>query len=186
MVTPPLINHQHRCLYLARCYSPLKKYAESLTLIQRAQLHLRETRSILSTLDAPSPSTSFYQITTTECDALDEDVTSNGASLKKDWFTFNAGAPSADNTGYKKPLFFDIALNYVELDMERLQERSGKLPTPTAPVPAKAVPHIQAPQPQKTPVAKAKAEDIVRPSTPEPSAARGGLGNILGGWWGRK
>lgn len=174
-------------MYLARCYSPLKRYAESLTLIQRALLHLRETRSVLSTLDAPSANTSFYQITASECSALEEEITANSAVLKKDWFTFNGGAANADNKGHKKPLFFDIALNYVELDMESLQERSGKLPTPAIHIPTKAALHVQAPQPQKAPVAKAKAEEIQRAPTPEPSAAAsGGLSNLLGGWWGRK
>ena len=33
---------------------------------------------------------------------------------------------------------------------------------------------------------KAKKEEIERPATPEPAPARGGLGSLLGGWWGRK
>jgi len=161
-----------------------KKYAESLTLMQRAQLYLRETRSILSTLDSVnSVATSFYQITETDCDSLDEEIVEASVVFKKDWFTFNGGSLNADNKSHKKPLFFDIALNYVELDMDRLQKRAGKQPT----VSSVALPQVQQPQPQKAPLAKAKAEEVERASTPESSApTRGGLSNILGGWWGRK
>jgi signal recognition particle subunit SRP68 len=83
--------------------------------MQRAQLYLRETRSVLSTLDTSvnSATTSFYQITANDCNSLDDEIASASAVLKKDWFAFNGGSPSVDNQSYKKPLFFDIALNYV-------------------------------------------------------------------------
>ena len=82
-----------------------------------------------------------------------------------------------DGKTYRKPLFFNIALNYVELDMDRLMGRAGKKPS---------VPLVQAqPMPEKKSVAKAKAEEL-RPATPEPQApSRGGLTSLLGGWWGR-
>ncbi|EJD04471.1 uncharacterized protein FOMMEDRAFT_122270 [Fomitiporia mediterranea MF3/22] len=102
----------------------------------------------------------------------------------------------------KKPLFFDIALNYVQLDMDRLHSRAGmdspkenkennekenknktQSKTSTAEKPAQTT--------TTTPVTtKAKmAESIDRPSTPEPqsdASRRGGLSSLLGGWWGRK
>lgn len=178
-----------RCFFLARCYAPLKRYAEALTLIQRSQLHLREARLIVSTGDAePTAATSFYPLAASECDKLDEEMSRVSSELKRDWFTFNGGSPTSDNDSYKKPLFFDIALNYVELDVDQLQRRAGKEP-PQTPAPIQVLqPQPQLPQVQKGPTAKAKAEEIVRPATPEPKAetSRGGLSTLLGGWWGRK
>lgn len=181
-----------RCLFLARCYAPLKRYAEALVLVQRSQLHLREARSIISTVlegdPELSPETSFYPLVDSVCDALDGEISRVSSELKRDWFAFNGGSPTPDNDSYKKPLFFDIALNYVELDVDQLQQRAGKDPSPT-PVPT----HILQSQPQlaqaqKGLTSKAKAEEIARPATPEPPAetSRGGLSSLLGGWWGRK
>lgn len=181
-----------RCFFLARCYAPLKRYAEALTLVQRSQLHLREARSITSTaLEGDpelTPAISFYPLAVSGCDELDEEISRVSSELKRDWFTFNGGSLTPDNNSYKKPLFFDIALNYVELDMDRLQQRAGKEPRPT-PTPTKILqPQPQLPQAQKGVTAKSKAEEIPSPATPEPKAetSRGGLGGLLGGWWGRK
>ena len=123
---------------------------------------------------------------------LQEQLEAEGLQCKKDWFFYNGGDATSkvDRQSYKKPLFFDIALNYVELDMDRLQARAGKkvvVPTPAvlSPQPQKAA---TAPTEVKTVTSRAKVEEIVRPMTPEPSAApaKGGLSSLLGGWWGRK
>jgi signal recognition particle subunit SRP68 len=180
-----------RCFFLARCYTPVKRYAEALTLAQRSQLHLREARSIISTASEGdpelTPATSFYPLADSDCDKLDEEISRVSSEMRKDWLTFNGGFPTPDNGSYKKPLFFDIALNYVELDMDRLQQRAGKeLPTP---VPVKILqPQPQFPQAQKGPTSKAKVEGVASPPTPEPQAetSRGGLSSLLGGWWGGK
>jgi len=212
-----------RCRYLARCYTPLKKYAEALTLVQHGTLHLREARQALSLLP-PSPhdasqtddpintqqQPSYYPLTPSDVALLDDELSADGLQCKKDWFTFNGGKVSSDVTtqskAHKKPLFFDIALNYVQLDMERLQERAGKAPltntqaaTEALPPPRKALSAAGAVQPEperKTTgstslagkTAKVEAAEWERTPTPEPSSqsARGGLGTLLGGWWGRK
>jgi len=161
-------------------------------LVHRSQLHLREARSIISTaLDGDPglmPATSFYPLAESDCGRLDEEISRVSSDLKRDWFTFNGGSPTPDNESYKKPLFFDIALNYVELDMDRLQQRAGKEPPPT-PSPIKVLqPQPQLSQTQKGLASKAKAEEIASPATPEPKAetSHGGLSSLLGGWWGRK
>jgi signal recognition particle subunit SRP68 len=134
-----------------------------------------------------SPETSFYPLVDSDCDTLDEEISRVSSELKRDWFAFNGGAPTPGNESYKKPLFFDIALNYVELDMDRLQQRAGKEPSP-APAPIYISQPKPIPQAQKGLTSKAKAEEIARPATPEPQAetSRGGLSSLLGGWWGRK
>jgi signal recognition particle subunit SRP68 len=171
---------KYRCLYLARCYPPVKRYAEALTLVQHANIHLRETRTVLSTSDSDpitSRTPSYYPLTNTDFDGLEGDLSADGLLFKRDWFAYNGGSVDADYKSHKKPLFFDIALNYVQLDMDRLQERAGKKPVVKS-TDAKAEPKQ---------IARAKVEEEARPLTPEPQATpSGGLSSLLGGWWGRK
>ncbi|KAI0757621.1 hypothetical protein C8Q80DRAFT_111545 [Daedaleopsis nitida] len=185
-----------RCYYLAWCYAPLKKYAEALSLTQHASIHLRECRSLLAaTLDTdPINDTdggaAFYALALADLDRLDEDLALDSTGFKTDWFAHNGGALDAERSAtHKKPLFFDIALNYISLDMDRLQERAGKAvdQTPAKPATSVAAPVPQASAEKKTQLSRAKVEEIERAATPEPSAeARGGLSSLLGGWWGRR
>ncbi|PCH33112.1 hypothetical protein WOLCODRAFT_134932 [Wolfiporia cocos MD-104 SS10] len=183
-----------RCRYLARCYAPQKRLAEALSLTQHANIHIREARTHLSLVADTDPISSspapFYPLTAADIDTLDGEVSSDVAGYKNEWFAFNGGSVSADSKTYKKPLFFDIALNYVQLDMERLQERAGKKPVatkaPQAAAAAAPVSEKKASSEKKTP-SRAAVEEVERAPTPEPSAsARSGLSSLLGGWWGRK
>lgn len=166
-----------RCSYLSQCYVAVKRYAEALSLIQHATIYLRETRSTLSIFSEDpisSGSPAYYPLTSSDLDILESTITQDGLTIKNEWFAYNGGSIDADNKTYKKPLFFDIALNYVQLDMDRLQERAGKASAPVL-VPVQAVP------------AKSRLEEVARPNTPEPQVpARGGLSSLLEGWWGRK
>lgn len=183
-----------RCLNLARCYTPVKKYVEALTLIQHAHIHVRETISTLSlaTRDPVSETNPcFFPLNNTDMKELEAGLAADGLQFKRDWFVHNGGTIDEDGAkAYKKPTFFNIALNYVELDMDSLLERAGKKQGQLTPKPATApVAHIapvqQPPVEKKAPL-KAKVEEI-RPSTPELQAAsRSGLSSLLGGWWGRK
>ena len=178
-----------RCYYLSWCYAPLKKYAEALSLTQHASIHLRECRSTLApTVDTDAINDgepAFYPLHLSDLDKLDEELTLDSTSFKNDWFTFNGGALDAEaSKAHKKPLFFDIALNYISLDMDRLQERAGKAPPPAAAPVAAPVAQVAD---KKSQVQKAKVEEIERAATPEPTQqARGGLSSLLGGWWGRR
>ncbi|KAF5314115.1 hypothetical protein D9611_006920 [Ephemerocybe angulata] len=177
-----------RCIYLARSYTPVKKYAEALTLLQHAGIHIRETTSSLSLSNAENIADAhpeFFPIDTAEIKNLDTTVTADSTRYKRDWLAYNGGSATADSKGYKKPVFFDIALNYVELDMDRLLERAGKAPAAPAPIAAPKPQRAEAVPEKRAPAAKAKAEES-RPETPQPSATgKGGLGSLLGGWWGR-
>lgn len=192
-----------RCRYLALTYVPVKRYAEALTLIQRSNIHLREARSVRSTFETDpivNGDPAFFPLASEDFDQLDKELAEEGDRLKNDWLAYNGGSLTADNKEYKKPLFFDIALNYVQLDVDRLQERAGKKPPQqqqSAALRAPAPVHAAAAASEelgtavaagKRPtVAKAKAEEIERPETPKPSAqAQGGLSTLLGGWWGRR
>jgi signal recognition particle subunit SRP68 len=193
-----------RCRYLALTYVPVKRFAEVLTLIQRSNIHLREARSARSTVETDPIVTgdpAFFPLASEEFDRLDKELAEESERLKNDWLAYNGGSLTADNKEYKKPLFFDIALNYVQLDVDRLQERAGKKkpqqsqqPQPAAllaPAPAHAAAAAAAEEfttaGKRPAAAKAKAEEMERPATPKPSApAQGGLSTLLGGWWGRR
>lgn len=183
------VTKARRCLFLARCYTPLKRYAEALVLLQHANIHVRETRSTLSLSDNDSLNVAnpqFFPLRDADIDALEATLVADGLQYKRDWFAYNGGAVNADPQQYKKPLFFNIALNYVKLDMDHLLERAGKQPSPVlGPVTVQPSVIKHEVVPEKKQVSKAKVEDV-RASTPEPEApARGGLSGLLGGWWGR-
>ncbi|KIK67441.1 hypothetical protein GYMLUDRAFT_37563 [Collybiopsis luxurians FD-317 M1] len=199
-----------RCLILARCYvvPGVKKYAEALTLLQHASVHLREVRGVASSLDLNDASLDFYPIPPSDIDELDQAIAKEGMEYKRAWLEKggNIGSDSEGNKQpQKKPVFFNIALNYIDVDMERLRERAGKAP---APVPVAPTPRAPASEPKSQPTSKAGsaavlaqrktlAEGLSRSGTPEPrevaenqsqnKPAAGGsrLGSLLGGWWGR-
>ncbi|KAJ7630414.1 hypothetical protein FB45DRAFT_915428 [Roridomyces roridus] len=172
-----------RCLFLARSYAPVKKYAEALTLMQHANIHTRETQSTLSLIAADPISTavpSFYPLSSESVSEMEGTLAAVGLQFKREWFAFNGGSLDSTAKLEKKPLFFDIAVNYVALsmDMGRLRERAGLQPIEEAhPV---AAPVVEKRQP---------AKEVVQEEKPEPKAstapARGGLGSLLGGWWGK-
>ena len=169
---------------LARCYEPVKKYAEASTLIQHATIHLRETRSVVVS-DSDPTNLHWFPLSHSDLDQLGGELSSYGLQLKRDWFAYNGGSIDADNKTYKKPLFFNIALNYVQLDMDRLQERAGKEPVVSLQVPEPSSGKTSEGQPDKKQTVKAKVEEV-RSVTPEVQApARGGLSSLLGGWWGK-
>ena len=182
-------TNSRRCVYLAQCYAAVKKYGEALALLQHATIHVREAVSSVSLSESDlinSGNASFFPLSAEDITEVETTITSDSLQLKRDWFAYNGGSVKADPTTYKKPLFFNIALNYVELDMDRLQQRAGKQSVP-APVASRS--STQASQtrtefvPEKKPTPKAKAEEHVKP-TPEPQPqARGGLSSLLGGWW---
>ena len=173
-----------RCVYLAHCYSAVNKYAEALALLQHATIHVRETVSTLSLSETDlinNGTPSFFPLTNDDIKELENTVASDSLHYKRDWFAYNGGTVKGDPTLHKKPLFFNIALNYVELDMDRLQERAGKKP---APAPSKA--RVE-PAQEKKQVPKAKVEEPIEIASTPPSQqqqpARGGLSSLLGGWW---
>ena len=118
---------------------------------------------------------SFFPLKNDEIKEFENTVVSDSLQFKRDWFAYNGGSLKADPTTYKKPLFFNIALNYVELDMDRLQERTGKKPItpPTSTLAASKA---------KSESSKAKVEEHTESTQPLPQA-RAGLSSLLGGWW---
>ncbi|KAF8213756.1 hypothetical protein K438DRAFT_1804601 [Mycena galopus ATCC 62051] len=111
-----------RCLFLARSYAPVKKYAEALVLIQHASIHVRETQSTLSLSDADpiSAATPSYYPLSSEL----------GLQFKRDWFAFNGGSIDSTAKSDKKPLFFDIAVNYPVEDSQVAAKEDADVESP--------------------------------------------------------
>jgi len=112
---------------------------------------------------------------------IESTASTDGVQYKRAWFALNGGSVDPEaSASYKKPLFFNIALNYVELDMDSLLKKAGKQPAVTQeskPTKAEAAPALE-----KKLLQKAKEE--VRAPTPEPQPApRSGISSLLGGWW---
>ncbi|KAF8609431.1 hypothetical protein BDV93DRAFT_484993 [Ceratobasidium sp. AG-I] len=169
-----------RALSLSQTYEPHLKYAEAVSLTQRSQLHCREMFSNMTDQDDQNtPETEFYPLTRASAQALEQDVQKAEIELKTRWFAHNGGKPQG-GTQHQKPLFFDVALNYVELPMERLQEKAGIVPTEQ---PAKSSPVVE-----KRALVDRKVD--TQPEEPAQAPAQqesqGMLGSLLGGWWGRK
>ncbi|KAJ6573919.1 hypothetical protein DFH09DRAFT_1032099 [Mycena vulgaris] len=169
-----------RCLFLGRSYAPVKKYAEVLTLMQHANIHVRETQSTLSLSDADPISAatpSYYPLSNVSVSELEGALSAEGLLLKREWFAFNGGSVDSTAKSDKKPLFFDIAVNYVALDMARLRERAGLQPVEDSQAATQ-------PTVEKRQAAKEDAS-MVTPEPKAPAAGRGGLSSLLGGWWGK-
>ncbi|KAJ7226111.1 hypothetical protein GGX14DRAFT_423922 [Mycena pura] len=167
-----------RCLFLARSYAHVTKYAEALALIQHANIHLRETQSMLSLVDADPISAAtpaYFPLSGETVSVLERTLSSEGLGLKRQWFAFNGGLADSTARAEKKPLFFDIAVNYVALDMAALRRRAGLEPAEEV---------VAQPMAEKRQAAKEDAVvEVTEAKAPGPS--RGGLSSLLGGWWGR-
>jgi signal recognition particle subunit SRP68 len=114
---------------------------------------------------------------------MENDVSSDSLKFKRDWLAYNGGSVDKDPSEYKKPLFFNVAFNYVGVDMDRLRERAGKEPIAAAAkgagAPATATKHTGK-------QIEAEEEEKSAEATPPATAStRSGLSSLLGGWWGR-
>lgn len=137
------------------------------------------------------PTSTFYPLSKEDLDSLDSANGREGLEYKRVWL--EKGAVGHDVEKQKKPVFFNLALNYVDLDVDRLRERAGKAPPRTVPTPSAARATGASPT-AVVGLGRGKAAEMEegRSGTPEPrEPAENGkpgpsrLGNLLGGWWGR-
>lgn len=197
-----------RVFYLARTYGTLAKYAEALSLTSKVHIYFREARSILSTsasVDSPKAEEEYYPLSLDDITHAEEQLEKEETKMKMDWYTLNGGLPTTTSgaANHKKPTFYDVAFNYIELPMDRLQARASgnKNPPPPASAPRKASIPAAPPSPvtskgpmQQTATGgeskrRAKVEEAPPPPVVEPKIVQSGglgLGGILGSWWGRK
>lgn len=168
-----------RCLFLARSYISINQYPESVSLLQRAQLYARESLSLFHDTDALSHGRlPYYVLTRGMGHELQESIQEDEARVKQTWFAYNGGSTNNFQDVSTKPLFFDIALNYLLLNMERLRERANLENDDGStgiPIEFNTV----------LPVKATKREDNVEVSK-SANSPKGTLTGLLGAWWGRK
>jgi signal recognition particle subunit SRP68 len=170
-------HREYSCLYLSRCYALSgRKYGEALALTQQAFLHIREARGSMqvvgseqfkekSSIAFPSRASLFH---------IEEEIILDERAYKANWFSLNGGKLSSNSTqdSHQKPLFFDIALNYIDLDVEVLHTKAqGLIPQQTK----------NTLEPTKMLSSPTKAEEKVA-SSESSSVSR--LGGLLSNWWG--
>jgi len=173
-----------RALYLAQAYAhhSQKRHGEAVALTQRGHLHIREARSTLAILpEATSSHLQFYPMQAETLNVLEARLKADEEQYKIEWFAYNGGVieEQAPARKHQKPVFFDIAFNYVEAPMDRLRMRAG--------LPGIVVDEASAAK-VNSKVLKAKAEEEVEKGEEkeeEKPMARGGLSGFLGSWWGR-
>jgi len=161
-----------RCFRLAQTYAtePNRLYGEAIALSQRASLHIREARSSLVIVDSKSPLLDAFTPSQTQFATFEAELASQEEAHKREWFAYNGGRVGTQKAA-NKPLFFDIALNYVDLNMDNFKQKAG-IPVPDRPSAIAMIPTRKAPEPHEQ-------------LAPEPVASTSRLSNLLGGWWGR-
>src|SRR5260370_35369767 len=125
-------------LYLSRTYAIANKFDETLALMAKARIYLREARSNLASANG-SPEDNFYPVTLEDVTSLESILADDELHTKKEWFAHNGGRiPSleTENVPHRKPLFFDVAFNYIELPRDRLQGGTQKASGNAARIPA--------------------------------------------------
>lgn len=133
--------------------------------------------------------------------AVERELNADDLRTKMEWYAFNGGqlmtvGPDGTTKPFKKPLFFDVAFNYVELPMDNLIARSSagvKTPTPAPPAarPSAVKPTSASAEPssearKEREKRSTKVEEAPPPEVKIVQTSSLGLGGILGGWWGRK
>lgn len=164
-----------RCLYLARSYaSPGRQsFAEALALTQRALLDIREAHNASYILESSPENISIAFPSRSDLGTVEQELHEVERQYKAGWFTLNGGKlySGSPQEVHKKPLFFDIALNYIEPNLEAIQSRTEQKHS--------ALPAISTTQ-------TVSKREPAPTDTPQESATTSRLGGILGGWWGRK
>ncbi|KAG8941964.1 hypothetical protein FRC04_003923 [Tulasnella sp. 424] len=181
-----------RCRYISLAHASVKNYAQSVALNSRAEIHLREGTSsggLDPSTPAPAEVAFFYPLdNAVDVEALSKELELDAIRLKKDWFAFNGGTVSTEaesgSKKHRKPLFFDIAFNYVESPMERINERAGKAVAERAEKPTTA-PKAKVDKEDED-EKKDEEEEGRRSPVVSKTAAGGGITGFLGGWWGRR
>ncbi|WVQ85217.1 hypothetical protein IAT38_007382 [Cryptococcus sp. DSM 104549] len=164
--------HATRCYNLARlhCIHPNPSYSSATQLLETASLSLRQASDFLS---API-SEAIVALTESSIPSLEKSISSLEKAAKKGLFSQTV----------QKPIFFDMAFNFVDLPIEELQKLAGRE------VAEQKV--EKAAKPTAKPVESAKKSRETRETTPAPGEkdaeqeSQEGKKGWLGGWFGRK
>ncbi|WWC97187.1 hypothetical protein V866_004066 [Kwoniella sp. B9012] len=109
--------HALKCFQLARlhCLHPTPSYSSAISLLERSVVSLRQSRSLL--VDPPIEiEESIITIPKESIDSLEDDLHKLDIASKKGLFS----------QSIEKPVFFDMAFNYVDIPFDELEVLSGK------------------------------------------------------------
>ncbi|WVQ74049.1 hypothetical protein IAR50_003631 [Cryptococcus sp. DSM 104548] len=170
--------HAIRCYNLARlhCIHPSPSYASAVQLLATASVSLRQATDFLSSpVDEPILSISPDALAT---------LTDNTAVLER------AAKKGLFNESVRRPVFFDMAFNYVDLPLEEIQKQAGDSKKPSS-VGGKPSAQKEA-TPQKTEtksvenIKKGRDTRETTPAVESQDDQQQGKKGWLGGWFGRK
>ncbi|WVQ93952.1 hypothetical protein IAU59_001030 [Kwoniella sp. CBS 9459] len=114
--------HASKCLTLARlhCIHPTPSYGSAVSLLARATPSIHQARALL--VSPPTPlEESIIDIPPSQIEALEADIHSLDTAAKKGLFAANV----------EKPVFFDMAFNYIDIPFDELEVLAGKQKAPT-------------------------------------------------------
>ncbi|WVF66331.1 hypothetical protein IAT40_001071 [Kwoniella sp. CBS 6097] len=114
--------HASKCLTLARlhCIHPTPSYGSAVSLLTRATPSLDQAQSLLVSPPTPLEET-IVNISATQIETLESDVQKLDTAAKKGLFAANV----------EKPVFFDMAFNYIDIPFDELEVLAGKQKAPT-------------------------------------------------------
>ncbi|WVR03290.1 hypothetical protein IAU60_000281 [Kwoniella sp. DSM 27419] len=185
-------HHAYKCFQLARlhCLHPTPSYASAISLVDQAATLQRQSLSLL--VDPPVPiEEPIITVSQDRVDAFEADIQALDAAAKNALF-----GQTVD-----KPIFFDMAFNYIDIPFDELEVLGGKKqaqPKAASAVPAAAV--VAESATKAAQVVADGADRVVervkkvtretRESTPGPAeeeqaSADQGKKGWLGGWFGR-
>lgn len=165
------------CIYLARCYAitSLNSFQDSLSLTQRAWLHIREARAWMDMTRETKTKASQTLIPSSDKVAqIENQLKEDEHDYKAGLFTSIDGANSkiSNRFHHRQQVFFDIALNYIDVDLEGLSIRAhGKKAEVQKEVTAAGT------------AAQKSMDNAVHTVENIPTSRLGGL---LGSWWGKR
>jgi len=145
----------------------------------------------------------FFPLPPSSIRSLEDQLMHTSLQYKLDWFSYNGGSVTRDPRDHEKPTFFNIALNYVPLNMDQLLKRAGK-EMPCVDAQAAAASAVQAQvsaktsvsqtaaikaesgkEPKKQHVSKVNVEEVLPAVAESQAPIRSGISSLLGAWWGR-
>jgi signal recognition particle subunit SRP68 len=146
-----------------------------LALTQRAWLDVREAHNSLRIPESAAETNSVAFPSRTDLANAEQELREDERKYKAEWFTLNGGRLGPSQEHHRQPLFFDIALNYMEPELEAINGRiEPQKPTGQH---AKVAPKVQS-------KFNEESQDENTSQSQLPPTSR--LGGLLGSWWGRK
>ncbi|OWZ49567.1 signal recognition particle subunit SRP68 [Cryptococcus neoformans c45] len=164
--------HAIRCYNLARlhCIHPDPSYSSAVQLLSNASLSLRQAQDFLSSpIDEP-----IVSVPAEDLSSLSKDISALEKASKKGLF----------GQSVEKPIFFDMAFNYIDLPIDELQRLAGNgekaeaanIKTHEKEVEIKSVENVK----------KSRESRETTPAVDSQEEKQEGKKGWLGGWFGRK